>query len=125
MTRQSAKERSPRSPYESLRLQGAIRVTIIGYGIAGLSLLLFRHGPAGAETSLPRQVLYMLLIGLALQGLLFVVRLLTSRYERAVGLEGYLSPLVVYIFELVVDAVTVFLFAWATYMGLLRFASDL
>jgi hypothetical protein len=54
-----------------------------------------------------------------------VIRRLTARYERSVGLEGYLSPLVIYIFELIVDAVTVFLFAWATYRGLLAFAHDL
>ena len=125
MTLQPAKEGRSRSPYESLRLQGSIRVMIIGYGVAGLSFLLARHGPAEAATPFSRQVLYMLLTGLGLQAILFFVRAFTSRYERAVGLEGYLSPLVLYIFELVVDAVTVFLFAWATYRGLLAFASDL
>jgi hypothetical protein len=60
-----------------------------------------------------------------LQAILFFVHTFTSRYERSVGLEGYLSPLVIYIFELVVDAGTVFLFAWATYRGLLAFATDL
>jgi hypothetical protein len=112
-------------PYEHLRLQGSIRTVIIGYGVAGLGLLLFRHGPLPAATPVPRQVLYILLTGLALQALLFMVRTVTARYERATGLEGYLSPLVLYIFELIVDAVTVFLFAWATYRGLLAFANDL
>ena len=112
-------------PYEHLRLQGSIRAVIIGYGVAGLSLLLFRHGPVAPASPMPRQLLYVLLTGLALQALLFIVRTVTARYERAAGLEGYLSPLVVYIFELIVDAVTVFLFAWATYRGLLAFANDL
>jgi hypothetical protein len=115
----------PRSPYASLRIQGSIRAVIVGYGVAGLSLLLFRRGPVEAATPMSRQVLYLLLTGLALQGLLLVVRTITARYERTAGLEGYLSPLVIYIFELVVDAVTVFLFAWATYRGLLAFATDL
>jgi hypothetical protein len=125
MTPQSAKQSRSRSPYESLRLQGSIRVMIIGYGVAGLSLLLARHAPAEAATPFSRQVLYMLLTGLGLQAILFFLRIFTSRYERAVGLEGSLTPLVLYVFELVVDAVTVFLFAWATYRGLLAFASDL
>jgi hypothetical protein len=125
MSPQPAKDARSGSPYESLRLQGSIRALIIGYGVAGLGLLLFRHGPVAAATPMPRQVLYILFTGLALQALLFIVRTVTVRYERAAGLEGYLSPLVVYIFELVVDAVTVFLFAWATYRGLLTFASDL
>ena len=98
---------------------------IIGYGVAGLSLLLFRQDPAVAEGSLPRSVLYMLLTGLALQALLILVRTVTTRYERTLGLEGYLTPLAIYLFELMVDAVTVFLFAWATYRGLLAFAHDL
>jgi hypothetical protein len=125
MNTQPAKEGRVRSPYESLRLQGSIRVMIIGYGVAGLSLLLFRHAPVVAGGSTSRNVLYMVLIGLALQALLFIVRTVTARYERAVGLEGYFSPLAVYVFELAVDAVTVFLFAWATYRGLLAFAHDL
>src|SRR5262245_9291125 len=115
----------PRSPYETLLIQGSIRAVLLGYGLAGLSLLLSRHGPAGAATPMSRQVLYLLLSGLALQGLQLAIRTITARYERAAGLEGYLSPLVIYIFELVVDAVTVFLFAWATYRGLLAFATDL
>ncbi|HSD73972.1 MAG TPA: hypothetical protein VLB75_04330 [Steroidobacteraceae bacterium] len=114
-----------RSPYESLRFEGSIRATIIGYGIAGVTVLLSRSGTGGTSASLPRQVLCLLLGGLGLQALLFIVRALTARYERAAGLEGYLSPLVVYIFELTVDAVTVFLFAWATYRGLLSYAADL
>jgi hypothetical protein len=125
MTMQPAKEGRARSPYESLRLQGSIRVMIIGYGVAGLSLLLFRQGPAAAEGSLSRSVLYTLLTGLALQALLFIVRTVTARYERALGLDGYFSPLAIYLFELIVDAVTVFLFAWATYRGLLAFTYDL
>jgi hypothetical protein len=125
MTPQPAKEGRARSPYESLRLQGSIRVMIIGYGVAGLSLLLFRQGPVTADGSLSRSVLYSLLTGLALQALLFIVRAATARYERAIGLEGHLSPLAIYVFELIVDAVTVFFFAWATYRGLLAFAHDL
>ena len=124
MTVQPAKRDASRSPYERLRLQGTIRAAIIGYGVTGLSVLLARGESAGSA-SLPRHVLYLLATGLALQAALFVLRALTARYERTHGFEGYLSPLVVYIFELVVDSVTVFLFVWATYRGLLAFQSDL
>lgn len=113
-----------RSPYESLRLEGSIRAAIIGYGLAGVTLILSRSS-GGESASLPRQALYLLITGLGLQALLFVVRALTARYERAAGLEGYLSPLVVYFFELTVDAVTVFLFAWATYRGLLAYTTEI
>jgi hypothetical protein len=121
----SAKGDSPKSPYEQLRLAGSIRAVIIGYGVGAMTLLLARSGVGEPAQSLPRQIIHTLLAGLGLQALLFVVRAVTSRYERTAGIEGYLSPLAVYIFELVVDGVTVFLFAWATYRGLLAYGTDL
>ena len=115
-----------RSPYENLRLEGSIRAAVIGYGVAGLTLLLYRGGAGEAAASAPRQVLLTLVTGLGLQALLFLVRAIMARYERASGVEpGYLTPLAMYMFELMVDAVTVFLFAWATYRGLLMYGSEL
>jgi hypothetical protein len=124
MTTQPGRSGESSSPYEKLRVQGSYRAAFIGYGIAILTLFLSSTRAAEAA-SIPRQVFYMLGIGLGLQALLFAVRMLTARYERAAGLEGYLSPLAVYIFELAVDAVTVSLYAWATYRGLLAYATDL
>lgn len=109
------------SPYEKLRVGGTIRSAIIAYGIAAFTLLLARGGD-GPTASAPRQVLYMVLTGLGLQALLLAVRTLTARYERTAGLEGQLSPLAVYLFELIADGVTVFLFALATYRGILQYA---
>lgn len=109
-----------RSPYERLRLSGTIRSAVIAYGIGAFTLLLARDD--GPTAGAPRQVLYMVLTGLGLQALLLVVRTLTARYERAAGLEVQLSPLAVYLFELIADGVTVFLFALATYRGILQYA---
>ena len=125
MTTQPGRSDGSSSPYEKLRVQGSYRAAFIGYGIAILTLFLSSTRATEAASSIPRQVFYMLAIGLGLQALLFAVRMLTARYERAAGLEGYLSPLAVYIFELAVDAVTVSLYAWATYRGLLAYATDL
>jgi hypothetical protein len=112
------------SRYDKLRVSGTIRGVIISYGI-GVLALLFARSKGEMITAAPRQVLFMFLTGLGLQGLLLVIRALVARYERAAGLEGQLSPLAVFLFELVVDSVTVFLFALATYRGILQYASGL
>jgi hypothetical protein len=113
-----------RSPFENLRVGGTIRGVIISYGIGVMALLLARS-KGELLTVAPRQVLYMFLTGLGLQALLVAVRALVARYERATGFQGQLSPLAIYLFELVVDASTVFLFALATYRGILQYASAL
>jgi hypothetical protein len=97
---------------------------IISYGIGVMALLLARS-KGELVTAAPRQVLYMFLTGLGLQALLLLVRAAVGRYERAQGLEGQLSPLAIFLFELFVDAATVFLFALATYQGILQYASGL
>jgi hypothetical protein len=111
-----------RSPYESLRLNGMVRGAVIAYGIAATSLILSGSGVADRAAYSSKRLLTYLLVGLGLQALLFVVRRLTARYERAAGFEGQLSPLAVYLFELIVDAVTVFLFALATFRGFLQYS---
>jgi len=113
-----------RSPYENLRVSGTIRSAIIAYGVGVMTVLLARGG--GDSSAIPpRQVLYMVLTGLGLQALLLVVRALVARYERAAGMEGHLAPLAVFLFELIADSVTVFLFALATYRGILQYASGI
>jgi hypothetical protein len=112
------------SPLEKLRVSGTIRGVIISYGILVTALLLARS-KGELVTAAPRQVFYMFLTGLVLQVLLVGLRAAAARYERALGFERQLSPLVVFLFELVVDAVTVFLFALATYRGILQYASGL
>lgn len=117
------REHKARSPYENLRLSGVFRGAVITYGILATTLILTRSGLGNPEEYSAKQVLFYLLTGLALQALLFIVRTLTARYERAAGLEGRLSPFVVYLFELIVDAVTVLLFALATFRGFLQYSN--
>jgi len=64
-------------------------------------------------------------VGVALQAALLLIRMVVTRYERSRGLEGLLSPLAIYLFELLVDAVTVALFAIATFRGIAEVARGL
>jgi hypothetical protein len=104
-----------------LRLNGAVRSAIIVYGIAAYAFLF----PRADSPSVATGALQMLLAGIALQVLFLLVRGLVSRYERAHGLEGQIAPTALYIFELLVDGVTVLLFALATLQGILRHADSL
>ena len=113
-----------RSPYESLRISGAVRSRIIAYGIGAFSLLEY-WGKFPSTLDAPASgsnFLYMLLVGVALQAALLLIHKVVARYERTEGLEGVLSPLAMYLFELIVDAVTVALFAIATFRGLAEVA---
>lgn len=119
----TTREDKARSSYASLRFNSMFRGIVITYGIAATSFILARSGIGSAEEYSPKRALTYLLVGLALQGLLFLVRTLTERYERSAGLEGQLSPFAVYVFELIVDGATVLLFALATYRGLLQYSN--
>jgi hypothetical protein len=116
------------SPYERLRRHGAIRSALIAYGIAAFVYFFPRsHTNADGEPVLVAATgaLQMLLVGLALQIVSLAIRKIVTRYERKHGMEGFLSPLALFIFELVVDAVTVLLFALATFRGLASFNTEL
>lgn len=54
----------------------------------------------------------MLLIGIAVQVLVVLARVLAKRYE--------IAPAALPVIELIADGITVFLFALATYQGILR-----
>lgn len=117
-----------KSPYERMRQHGAIRSALIAYGIAAFVYFFPRpQTNADGEPVLVAATgaLQMLLVGLALQIVSFAIRKIVTRYERKHGIEGFLSPLALFIFELVVDAVTVLLFALATFRGLASFNSGL
>ena len=119
---------SEKSPYESMRRHGAIRSILIAYGIGAFVYFFPRPQPnADGEPVLvtATSALQMLLIGLGLQLISFAIRKIVTRYERAHGIEGFLSPLALFIFELVADAVTVLLFALATFRGIASFGSGL
>ena len=90
------------SSYERLRLHGALRGAIIGYGIGAYALFF----PTPAAPSL--------LVGIGLQVLVLAVR----RIAAARGRDQALPPAAMPVFELVVDGVTVLLFALATFRGI-------
>lgn len=115
------------SALQSLRLNAKVRSAIIGYGIAAYGFLLYSMGARPAdETGSPlTSLLRMVVMGLALQGLLLLVRWLVTRYERRNRLEGELMPIAYYIFELFADAATVLLFAVATFRGIFSTAANL
>ncbi len=107
-----------------MRLSGKVRSAIIGYGIAAYAVLLYSMGARPAETESPvAGLVRMVAIGLALRALLLLMRWLISRYERRNRLEGQLLPIACYIFEISADAVTVLLFAIATFRGILSTAA--
>ena len=89
---------------EQLRLHGAVRTAIIGYGVGAYALFL--------PQPITRQ---MLLIGIGLQLLVLIARRIAAAYERKAGPAGALSPLALFVFELIVDGVTVLLYALATF----------
>ena len=116
------------SPYERMRQHGAIRSALIAYGITAFVYFFPRpQTNADGEPVLMAATgaLQILLVGLALQIVSFALRKIVTRYERKHGIEGFLSPLALFIFELVVDAVTVLLFALATFRGLASFDNGL
>ncbi len=101
-----------------MRLSGAVRGAVIGYGIAAYFWFFPQAGAASG-------VVKMLLAGIGLQIVAFVLRRLVVRYERANGLEGQVTPQAMYIFEMIADGVTVLLFALSTYLGVVGHMAEI
>lgn len=95
--------------YERLRLHGALRGAIIGYGIGAYALFF----PTPAAPSL--------LVGIGLQVLVLAVRKFLASRDPAEGPPAA----TMFFFELVVDAITVLLFALATFRGIGQSLNDL
>ena len=111
-----------------MRRHGAIRSALIAYGIAAFVYFFpppRTNGDGEPVLVAATSALQILLVGLALQIVSLAIRKIVTRYERKHGMEGFLSPLALFIFELVVDAVTVLLFALATFRGLASFDNGL
>jgi hypothetical protein len=87
-----------------LRLSGPLRSALIAYGIAAFAFIV-PESSTGSRT--------MLIVGIAVQLIILLVRLLAKR------LGDELAPTAIAIAELIADGVTVLLFALATYMGIL------
>jgi hypothetical protein len=87
-----------------LRLSGPLRSALIAYGIAAFAFIV-PQSSTGSRT--------MLIAGIAVQLIVVLVRLFGKR------LGDEVAPTAVAIVELIADGVTVFLFALATYTGIL------
>jgi hypothetical protein len=119
-------DRAP-SRYERLRLHGAVRGAIIAYGIGAYTFFFSQPTtPAEQPAASPvAGVTQMLLVGVGLQLLVLVVRKLAPGSGRALDRERNPSPLGVFLFELLVDGVTVLLFALATFRGIAQHLGNL
>jgi hypothetical protein len=91
-----------------LRLGGPARSALIAYGIAAFAFIV-PQSSTGSRT--------MLIVGLVVQVVVLVARALATRHG------GEISATAIAVVELIADGVTVFLFALATYMGILGHAA--
>ena len=125
MPRPDSRQLDPR--FEALRLGSAVRGAIIVYGVALASFLAAQVGVSEAAPGRASGggLLPMVLLSVVLQGGVLVLRWATRRYERAHDLEGRVTPLAMLLFELVVDGVTVALFAIGTFRGIARIADSI
>jgi hypothetical protein len=108
------------SKANSLSVAGTVRGLIIAYGIGAYALISRNLGTASRGETLPfsESPLNLILVGLGVQALRWVVMQVVARYEKAQGVEGALSPTVMYGIDLVIDGVTVLLFAVATFRSI-------
>jgi hypothetical protein len=103
----------------SLRLHSFLRTLLITYGVAFFSWWFSRTLPSDESSRdwSPGSV-YMIAVGLGLQLLMLTVKWIVTRYERDRGMEGMLSPSAVAVVQLLIDGVTVLLFAIATFRSI-------
>ena len=105
------------------RLHGSFRGILIAYGVAFFSWYFNRALPQDSSTSdSSAGGGFMIGIGLALQVLMLAVKWLVGRYERDHGMEGMLQPQAIAIVQLLIDGVTVLLFAIGTFRSIAVFA---
>ena len=108
----------------SLRVTGAVRGLIIAYGIGAYALISQKFATARPDTgSFTDSPLNLIVLGLVVQAVRWAVLWAVGRYEKAHDLEGALSPTVMYGVDLVIDGITVLLFAVATFQSISGVAS--
>jgi hypothetical protein len=98
---------------------------LIAYGVAAFTWFFSRTLPAEEEASTAASMLPLIGFGLLLQLLVLMLRKRVERYERQHGLENQIAPLVMYVVEILLDGVTVLLFALATFSSISRFPAGL
>jgi len=118
---------NPPSTVNSLRAADAVRgllITVI-IGIVGYFAIIPPPASGKSTFSITHNGLSMLLIGAVLQLAIIFSRSLIARFERAQGMEGQLSPMVIHILQLLADGVTVLLFALAVFGGITQAESSI
>jgi hypothetical protein len=106
------------SAFDQSRAYGALRTALISYGVAAFTYLFARAGATDEAKAIGvgGSASTFVLSGLALQVLLIVGRLVIKRLatDRDIAAQAFL------ILELLVDGVTVLLFALATFGAILH-----
>ena len=107
-------------------MAGTVRGLIIAYGIGAYVLISRNLGPGFQRdtASFGESPLSLILIGLGVQAVRWVVMQAVARYEKTHDVEG-VSPTVMYGVDLVIDGVTVLLFAVATLRGISGVAASI
>jgi hypothetical protein len=99
-------------------VETAVRGALITYGVAAVTWLLARTSPAEGTAASTRSLVGMMSAGLALQVLWWLVRKLIARTERDADTAAVLTAQAHYVFEMLVDGVTILLFALATFAAI-------
>jgi hypothetical protein len=112
---------------EKLSVAGTVRGLIIAYGIGAYALISRNLGTGSQRdtVSFGESPLNLILIGLGVQAVRWVVMRTVARYEKTQDVEGVFSPTVMYGVDLVIDGVTVLLFAVATLRGISGVAASI
>jgi hypothetical protein len=110
---------SPDSP-----LANALRGALIAYGVAFFSWWFGRTLPEDSSVA-SSDNLYLIACGVGVQLTAWIAKWLTARYEREHGMSGMLTPAVASVVQLIIDGVTVMLFAIATFRSIALVASSI
>ena len=112
---------------EKLSVAGTVRGLIIAYGIGAYALISRNLGTDSQRDTVlfGASPLNLILIGLGVQAVRWVVMRTVARYEKTQDVEGVFSPTVMYGVDLVIDGVTVLLFAVATLRGISGVAASI
>ncbi len=105
---------------DKLSIASAFRGLIIAYGIGAYALISRNLGtnPQRDTVSFGEAPLGLILIGLGVQAVRWALMRAVARYEKTHDAEGVFSPTVMVGVDLVIDGVTVLLFAVATLRGI-------
>ena len=116
-----------RSAANSFRTIDAARGLLITVTIGIVGYFAVIPPPASGQSafSITHSGLSMLLVGVVLQLAIIFSRPLVARFERARGMEGQISPMVIHVLQLLADGLTVLLFALAVFGGITQAASSI